>query len=178
MADLLLALCIPDFPASFRNAEDAKEWRQIVTYHHGDRLQREFDLFQSNAVTFPVACPVALRIIHLHCGKATKKDVDNTAKPIMDAFSSLVYKDDSQVKSLSFISAPIFSKLADAALGDNDAFLAGSVYANLLRPGVDVDFDDITLIEVRDITSEMEETASDHFGVVSKSAVRERFETS
>ena len=48
--------------------------------------------------SLPVTVPVRLEITHFH--EAVELDVDNLAKPIMDALKGLIFLDDRQVKEL------------------------------------------------------------------------------
>ena len=175
MGDNILRLCIPDEPASFRNYIDAKTWRGIVQNSHIARATAFATLAPGFSASYPVSCFVGLRVLHLHAGKANKRDTDNTAKPIMDALTGLAYKDDSQVKSLSYVSAPLLSKLGIKEL-DKHAQYFGAAVTNLMcnYPG-GAKWQDVTLINLWDIGDEMDETDGDLFLHSTKSAARHVF---
>lgn len=173
MSTLILKLCIPDEPSSFRNGIDSKEWRAMVQQEHQDGQAREVALLGSNLVPAPVSCKVSLRILHLYSAGCARRDVDNTAKPIMDALNKLAYLDDYQVRDLSFVSAPIFSRLADVELARNNGAFAAPL-TNLLQRAGDKELTHVTILEVRDITEDLKETDSKFFLHLSKSGAEER----
>ncbi|WP_170305641.1 RusA family crossover junction endodeoxyribonuclease [Pseudoduganella ginsengisoli] len=49
----------------------------------------------------PLEVSLKLDVLHLHAG-GTLRDVDNTAKPVMDAFNGHLYQDDKQIRELVF----------------------------------------------------------------------------
>ena len=175
MSELLLSLCLPDEPSSFRNYLDSKIWRSEILNAHKERLSNELELFHSSAVSFPVSCAVSLRVLHLYAGKQSRRDIDNSAKPIMDAFNTVAYKDDSQVKDLSYISAPLFSTIASSALAQNNGFFGGRLTTLMMRHAGPNKISDVTMIELRDISGELKDTKSDFFLIKNKHGARQIF---
>lgn len=156
-------MCVFGRPASFRNNFDAKYWKKYLNSSQADEISEEIALFGKITFALPVDFDLSLNVLHLYATREMQqRDVDNTAKPIMDAFNKVLYNDDRQVRDLRFTSAPIFSKLAESILAENNRFLAGLLSAATggarRRP-----FDDATIIVLRDITGYLEETEGDYF---------------
>lgn len=120
---LLLAFWVPERPASFRNASDANWWKTCLhdTVLADEAMQAA--LLHPVPPTIATSAPLALEVLHLHAG-GTLRDVDNTAKPIMDAFNARLYRDDKQVRNLVFRSWTFDCEAAHAALQANETFRA------------------------------------------------------
>lgn len=173
---IVVSLCIPDRPASFRNTYDAKYWRDHLVKIMGQRLSLEKALFGSTNFTTPVKIPLSLDVLHLYAKEThVTSDVDNMAKPIMDAFNGILYVDDVQVKKLQFTSVPIFSQQATIILAENNGLFGGLLVPLLNRAGDEYIGNDITLLVFRDLSDNLIETNGDYFLSKSKAGVRMNF---
>lgn len=173
---IVTTLCVLDRPASFRNRFDAKFWKT----HLKDILEKgqveEIEIFGSLTVQPPVDCLLSMEVLHLYASEHIKeRDVDNSAKPIMDAFNRILYRDDVQIKQMQYTSAPIFSNQAAMILAENNGFLGGLLSPVLHRAATRRIGNDVTVIVFRDITELLAESEGDYFLWKSKAAVRMNF---
>lgn len=173
---LIATLCVPDRPASFRNSYDAKYWKTHLRALMNQNEAFEISLFGSLKISPPVSIPLLLDVLHLYVNAPVKeRDVDNTAKPIMDAFNKTLYIDDVQVKKLQFTSVPIFSELAEMALRENNGLFSGLLAGLIAKAGTRYIGNDVTLLAFRDLSSNLTETKDDYFLSRSKASVRMNF---
>lgn len=115
------AFWVIERPSSFRNANDSKWWRDHIQVDVIEKQKWEEMLTGSPLVKQPVTVALALEVLHLHSG-GRLRDVDNTAKPIMDAFNGSLYDDDKQVRELIFRSLQYDSEAAHLAIQENEFF--------------------------------------------------------
>lgn len=173
---IVAALCVPDRPASFRNHYDAAYWKKHLRDLMSQRQSDEIAIFGSLTISPPVESPLSLDVLHLYAEEHPKdRDVDNTAKPIMDAFNKILYKDDVQVKKLQFTSVPMFSEQAAMILAENKGFLGGLLSPLLYRAADRKIGNDVTLLVFRDLSANLSDTAGDYFLWKSKAGVRMNF---
>ena len=93
----------------------------------------------------------------------------------MDEFTSCAYNDDSQVKNLSFQSAHFFSKAAKNSLLEGGGLFGGLLTSLMLKHEGYKTISDVTIIELRDISSEMDNTDEDSFLYTSKAGAQRTF---
>lgn len=173
---IIAALCVPDRPASFRNRYDAKYWKQHLRDLMSQRQSDEIAIFGSLTISPPVEFPLSLDVLHLYANDHPKeRDVDNTAKPIMDAFNGTLYNDDVQVKKLQFTSVHIFSEQAAMILAENNGFLGGLLSPLLYRAANQKVGNDVTLLVFRNLSVNLAETTGDYFLWKSKAGVQMNF---
>jgi Holliday junction resolvase RusA-like endonuclease len=157
--NLLVAFWVPERPASFRNTCDSTWWK---AYLH-DELNKNHALAQSLFGPHPQPplsqVALSLEILHLHAG-GTLRDVDNTAKPIMDAFNKKLYNDDKQIRELTFRSIKFDSEAAHLALQSNQlfrSFLRDAVVR--ARKGAHT-IEHLTFVAFREINPELNKAAT------------------
>ena len=77
-------------PISYNNSDKKKKYQA--------KLQERFDGYKKLYPSLPLSGELASRIVYIHKNKKGVLDVDNLSKPFVDAFSGIIYKDDSQIR--------------------------------------------------------------------------------
>ncbi|MBS6180984.1 MAG: RusA family crossover junction endodeoxyribonuclease [Erysipelotrichaceae bacterium] len=71
------------------------------------RLRQQFACYQSDYPQIPVSDELSVKLIYIHKDHQDIPDIDNISKPFIDAFSKVIYHDDSQVRHRECTRIPI-----------------------------------------------------------------------
>lgn len=156
---LPVAFWVPGRPASFRNVRDATWWKEYVQDAVVEEQAWAQLLLGPPADAAPSQAALSLEVLHLYID-GTLRDVDNTAKPLMDAFNKRLYNDDKQVRQLTFRSLRFDCEAAHLALQSNEifrSFLRSAV--NQANRGGHL-IEDLTFVAFREMNVSLNEPAT------------------
>jgi Holliday junction resolvase RusA-like endonuclease len=142
---------VPERPSSFRNTKDSRWWRAYIQQCVKKNNEWDETLTGSPVINKPTESLLQLDVLHLYVD-GTLRDVDNTAKPMMDAFNKIMYKDDKQIRDLKFRSLKFDCEAAHLAIQSNEHFkiyLRKAVFQAQANGEL---IEDLTFVVCRDIS--------------------------
>lgn len=124
---------IPKAPGSNKTSRQrTRDWQSRV------RDEAQQVIASVPDATFPVATPISVVIVYFHRDEGSGVDVDNMAKPILDALEGILFVDDARVSQLTArrteLKADLTIRNVTPALADGLALYDNFVLVRLAPP--------------------------------------------